>query len=346
MKTLFFLAFVFLSLSSIASVKISVGVSYSEAVEVFEFLDNLSGTRADSSPEYRANYNKRFPLTDYDKKVMEEYKSIRQKYMIKRSSTSYHGFSANTAQLDPIAFAFFNSKSVDDALKKMQKEVAIDDVKLLAKSIKHFKPGISDFVKESQMFKQMVPRFEKQIRNFKIKQLINKAAHFFNSEGKKFKLTYYLVWWPSDSPPQADIIGTSVIYRVNPLSEIKIDTNLLIERGVQFASSLQPESQKSNLEKIFYSMCPLKNSFRPVDMIEAPLVMALGRISMESIMEKKEFNLYKEWSVNPWINFSSKSIYDSVQGSVRMRKQIFDGVINHLGTTCHELSVLHNFLKS
>lgn len=280
--------------------------TYYEATDVFEIMDHVSMWHRDLPKAYRKAWLKKFSLSLEDKSYLSKYKDLRLKYH-KEINEGRDIFGTMPIGYDKLSEAFYTSRSVGEALKKLKKK-KIDkaDIKFLKIFYGHFKERISAFVKQSTRFQVTLIDFNKKWRATKVKVYLSKLTKFvLGKQGRKVKILMRPVWYPEGIPSRVDLRGPFLILRYNPLdSHESWDIQLLIKSAVKAIMQGQPVNQRTNLSKIFEEQCRGRSPE-----FEMMLETVFARMLPESYKEKKNFELYKRWHQKNYIDVYSKLVY-------------------------------------
>ena len=304
-------------------------VSYTEAFDVFEVVDHLSGWHKNSRVEYFKYFEKTFKINNSDKMMLDSYRRLRAKYHKAYPDAENSIFSEEAIANDTLSSTFTTESTVDRAILKLRKKNKVKDVDLkeLVKIYKHFKPQVSKIVRESALLEDEAKRLNKILKKKKIVNNIKKLDKFFDLPTHRIKNgRIKLVWWPATSEPVVDFRGGRVILRMNPVKHSKlIDEDFILYALVDSLITSLSKNKKENLSKIFLEGCPAvkKKSMRKVDWFEIPLIESLSRYYLPKLTNKKKFNPYLVKSNKPWTNVYSKYLFGLAQYSMK-RKAKFD----------------------
>jgi hypothetical protein len=304
-------------------------VSYTEAFDVFEIVDQLSGWHDNSRVEYFKYFDKTFKLNRSDKMMLDSYRRVRSTYHKAYPNAENSIFSEEAIPNDSLSNTFSKESTVDRAILQLRKrqKVKDKDLKDLVKIYKHFKPQVSKIVRESALLSDEAKRLNKILKKKKIINNIRKLDKFFDLPTHRIKNgRIKLVWWPSTSGPVVDFRGGRVIIRMNPVKHSKLITEefILFALVDSLIISLS-KNKKENLSKIFLDGCPeiKKKSIQKTQWFEIPLIESLSRYYLPKLTNKKKFNPYKVSSESSWVDVYSKYLFGLAQYSMS-RKAKFD----------------------
>lgn len=304
-------------------------VSYTEAFDVFEIVDHLSGWHKNSRVEYFKYFEKTFKLNRSDKMMLDSYRRLRSKFYKEYPLAENSIFSEEAIANDLISSAFVKESTIDRAILQLRKrnKVKDEDLKEFVKVYKHFKPQISKLVRESTLLKDEAKRLNKILKKKKFINNIKKLDKFFDLRTHKISNgRIKLVWWPETAEPVVDFRGGRVILRMNPVKHSKmIDEDFILFALVDSLIVSLSKNKKENLSKIFLDGCPQvkKKSIPATEWFEVPLIDSLSKYYLPKLSNKKSFNPYLVKSESAWRDVFSKYLFGLAQYSIQ-RKAKFD----------------------
>jgi hypothetical protein len=304
-------------------------VSYTEAFDVFEIVDHLSGWHPNSRNEYFKYFESTYKINHADKMMLENYREVRKKYHKEYPSAQDSIFSEEAIANDILSSAFVGQSTVDKAILGLRKKGRVKDadLKQLVKVYKHFKPQVSKIVRESRLLIDESKRLNKILKKKKVLSNIKKLDRFFDLPTHRIKNgRIKLVWWPADSEPLVDFRGGRVILRMNPVKHAKlIDEEFITFALVDSLIVSLSKNKKENLSKVFKEGCPKikEKKLEVTDWFETPLIDSLSRYYLPHLLSKKKFNPYQVKGQSAWRDVFSKYLYGLSQYSIA-RKAKFD----------------------
>ncbi|EQC50283.1 hypothetical protein M899_0323 [Bacteriovorax sp. BSW11_IV] len=310
---------------------------YSESADVFTILDNLSEWHNGAKREYRVAYQEKFGLKDKDIELFQVYRSFRLRFAnVAKNSQNSEGFSNTDVGTDIISKAFYESQTVDEALRKLSKDLKKDDVVFLADVLKHFKPQFSEWIKESQAFKSKVKDLERLFSKEMVQKTIKDSQKFLGH--KKFDLQIHLAWWPKNVAPVASFYGNHVVLHFNPIDQLaSLNTAILVEASVAALMRNLEQETKNNFSKSYFNKCQLKKEFPnfPSDLyLERPLVLAMSHYYQGSLKEKRTFDVFVKWDGNELVNLMSKDFFMYYLHALRTKMSFGPDFAQSLGGIC------------
>jgi hypothetical protein len=324
-------------------------IGYSEATDVFQLMDHVTGFKL-SLPIYAQVWAKKFPLTVQDRNLFSDYIKLRKRYYQQKEFKSFDQskllFShIYVPQFDKFADAFYTSRSVGEALKKLKRTLKPNELTFLANFYKHYQPKISQFIKESTLFSQKLKSINKQLKKIKLAQTMKKMGQFLGVPKKLMNLQLLFVWWPAKVGPQVTYGHNVVLLHYNPISQTEnIDMQTIAEMVMKAFIFRMPYNQKENLSKRFFSECrPRKIDSENI--LQTPLMVLAGKImAHKASVKKKEFNLYQQWDDNPWVNLYAKTLYPALESALQRREMISVHFISQAAQMCREILVVEKYL--
>jgi hypothetical protein len=333
-----------LLLMSTLSIKAAVSVSYSEAADVFEIMDHVSLWSTHLSPAIRRHWEKKFgPIGGEDLNMINKYIAIRRKSdinyasYIKETSPEISLFGNTGIDKVPFSMAFYNSKSVGEALKRASPFFNGEDYKFLTSFYKHFLPKIKELVKESTSFKAHIGNYNRALKKVHADKILKRLAAFLGLKiSAKTGLKYLVTWWPPEEEPLYEARGNFIMLRYHPLSGAKVwKGQTLLQAGVEtFMANMTP-NQKSNSAKIFNRHCV----GRTIEFNDA-METLWSKVLPEKWSMKKKFTLYKTWHKDIFSDLYTKLLFPLVEESLASRQNIEGNFIHQAATLCAELHSL------
>ena len=308
---------------------------YSEATDVFEIMDHVSMWHGSLSRSYINEWQKRFPLNLKDKGILAEYKKIRLKHHKVVVSEGTDVFGKMPIGYDRLSKAFYSSKSIGEALKKLEKKkIDKEDIKFLKKFYKHFKDRITLFVKESSQFQVKVLGLNQKWKNEKAHSYMKKFVKFvLGKKGRKIKTIMRPVWYPQGEKSRVDLRGPYLIIRIHPLETMsRWDIDLYLEKSVESIIHGQPINQRTNLSKIFRQRCRGRE-----DELQQSLKIVFAKMLPKSMNEKKKFELYNKWDKRTFINVYSKLLFPLASAEMKGKDKFSGKFMLQASKLCREV---------
>ncbi len=340
MKVLSLTLFLFLSLKTYSKVT----VNYSEAADVFEIMDHVSLWTEKLPTAIRRHWEKKFgEIGGEDLNLINEYIALRRKSdsnyssYVTEASPTISLFGDKGIASVPLSMAFYSSRSVGEALKKVSPYVTSKDYKFLAKFYKHFLPKIQTMVKESTSFKSHLINYQKSLKKVHADKILKRLSKFLGLKiTSKTGIRFLVTWWPSKEKATFDFRGNTIFLRYHPLSGARVwEGTTLLEAAIEtYMAHLSP-NQKSNSTKIFNRSC----SGRSIEFNDA-----LKTIWVKTLPEKwtlkKKFSLHKKWNEDTFTNLYIKLLFPLIEETINGKQNIEGTFIHQSSQLCAELHKL------
>ncbi|WP_127717597.1 hypothetical protein [Halobacteriovorax sp. HLS] len=303
-------------------------VSYTEAFDVFEIVDQISAWHPNTRSQYRQYFDKTFTLSMSDKLMLDKYAKVRSKYHTLYPDAENSIFSEEAIANDSLSSSFSSQSTVDRSIAFLRKKNKIKDgdLKELVSVYKHFKPQVSKIVRESALLHDEAKRLNKILKKSKILSNIKKLDKFFDLPTHRIKNgRIKLVWLPATSEPMVDYRGGRVIIRMNPVKHSKlIGEDFVLYSLVDSLFVSLSKNKKENFSKIFVDGCPkIKTKSMPKEFwFQAPLVEAFSRYYLKELKNKKAFNPYEIKSSSPWTSSFSSFLYGLSSYSIKRKSKL------------------------
>lgn len=298
---------------------------YSEATDVFEIMDHVTRWDPSLTAAYRTAWEKKFPLDLETKGDFASYAQIRLDFYEKHKEEAIELdiFGSSTKGYDAFSDAFYSSKSIGEALRKLESRgVGPGSIKFLVSFYRKYKPKISAFVKESSHFPVRLLEINNRWKKERLGTTMKKISSFvLGKEGRKFDLTIRPVWYPANLPPEVDVRGPYLIVRFNPLDKSR-QTSMeeLASKGIESILSSQKTNQRRNLTKIFRANC----NGREIE-LKAALTILFAAVFPKAMAEKKTFDLYATWSRSVFVDLYVKLLFPLFERELKNSKDTFAG---------------------
>lgn len=321
---------------------VDIRLEYSESADVFELLDNVSNWNEDfCHPAYKKYWESKFPLTDEDKNLFQEYRQLRMKFFKGTVENNSLFTDPQFWQSDKLSTLFHQSSSVDESIQKIRKELGESEAKFFVSFYRHFKPRASELIRESVIFSQRLKDWKKIVQKLMVKNEINKAEKFLEL---KLKEKFYIrpVWFPPENNFEFSLNPVGMSLRLNPLMahnfEWKSEHFTMLFR---LLLAKIPANLQSVYTKQFFGQCPLAKGMASKQILEVPLALAIGPMSMKQAADKKNFSIYETWHEDLWVNLFSRQLFFAYQ----KKQSIGQGFIDRAAQLCSEYFTLGKWLQ-
>jgi hypothetical protein len=333
----------FISTTSFAS----INVTYREAADIFEIMDNTSywwpGFNDDA---YRMHWERKYTLTPQDKEFFKKYKKIRDRYYNDPDQAEQdvlknrNGFFATigSAKADPIAEAFYGSNNLEETYRKLENLIRKDELSFIKSFFAHFKPKYSEMIAESKNFKNLIETTKKSLAKDGVSKLLSDISKFYGVE-QNVQYDVLFVWWPPISRTNATPTGDYLIMRYNPIKHSSYDdTDIVMHEVVHTISRQQPLKQKQRFTKLFIDTCDLRKKLKKLRILEEPLAVANGQMMFQKRIQPKRFQFTSKWYNNAWISMYGKLIFPLVEEYLDAGNSMDEDFITKAATACLEAS--------
>ena len=317
---------------------------YSEAVDVFEIVDNLSRWHEKREAAYQKHWMEKLELDSTDKSLLEDWGKIRVKYH-KSVNSGGELFPMLSTPADFFSNAFYSSTSVGEALKKLKKKLTKEEMSFLANLFKHFQKRISSMVSQSVAFKSQVPHFEKQYKKLKYDPVLRKAKRFIEVPRWYKKNTVYFVWYPKELEAKIRAIAPYIIIYVHPDNLGKLEMYKIAEAVVQSYFDTWPSSQKESLSRRFLETCPRAKKLAPQDVMLRPISSVFGQLMVSKKKNRKGFRMRLN-EMNPWVEHFALSLFPKAEGAIKRREKVHGPFWSESALHCQSLVKLSDYISS
>jgi hypothetical protein len=319
---------------------------YSEAIDNYTIIDQISAWSPLHNKAYQEKFENEFGLTNSVKNLLNDYKKIREKYIIKPDLKAQHLFPSNSIYLDTFSRAFFTADTMSEAYKNLKDVVGEEDHKFLLDFYDVMLKKIKPWRQQSQSFQNHIKLFEKEFKKGKGRQTIKKLINFFNLDKKEFRKIYYsFAWAPEFEQPSVEFMSNIMLIKINPVDKMaRPDFSIIMSEIVDALLDAQSDSQKASFSSQFLKECKIKNMPSSLK-LKWPLSIAAGAIVYSSHKNKKDFNIAKEWSKNPWVQSYSQILFILIEKSMKRRDHLMGKFLTESAVCCQNLINLSDFIS-
>lgn len=307
--------------------EIEVRVAYRQPADAFEILDNVSDWWPGyTNPEYREYWADSIGITSTDSAFFARYKVLRDRYFDRSGQqnedprTSPGGLFTDTRVLsaDPLAMAFYNSETMEEAFIRLKQVVTPTDVEFLRSYFEHFASRLEPLTSETrQLVAASLERTREVLADSAVAAYVENIGVFFGvSEDVTFTALY--VWWPDAEQVRANPNGSFLILRVKPyVDEAMSNADVVVHEAVHMVSALQSDTQKRNLSDTVLNECAGSLDFtRRLGVVEEPLATIFGNIEFRRRFEPNRFSWSRSWYGERWVDLSARLLYPVVMHAV------------------------------
>jgi hypothetical protein len=319
---------------------------YSEAIDNFTIIDQISGWSPLHHKSYKTNFKKDFKITNSEEGMLKDYIKIRQKYLIKPHHVNNHLFPSESIYLDTFSRAFFIADTMSEAYKNLKEVIGEKDHLFMIEFYDHFLKRIRTWRQEGQAFHNHLKSFEKKFKKGKGEQIVKKLIKFFNLDKKEFRKVYYaFAWAPEFEKPSVNFMSNILLIKINPIAKMADpDFSIIMTEIVNALLEAQSESQKVAFSAQFLKECTSKKM--PASLVfKWPLAIAAGAMSFSYHLEKKDFKFANEWSKNPWVQTYSQLLFSLLEKSLKRKDHLMGSFMQEAAVSCQNLINLSSFLS-
>lgn len=339
--------------SSLMSFSLRSEVVYSVAVDQFHLMDQVSLWHTQMQTTMRDHWTKKFGFQQVDKRWFDGFAMIRRKYTgpdsIVSSPDNKTLFSRPELERDPLLDLFFESSTLEQALKKSESLITKEEQVYLNDFFDHYKDRLTEILKESDHFRSRLKEINDLAKSARFDQHLKRIDSFMQIERDPNQVIHhraYLVWWPAQSRPEFSTVGPYTLMRYHPLSHFpSLKEDHVLQALVRTALRQLTPAQRENLSQIFQPKCQAQENLQGPSLFELPLTLALSKLFFEEEQQKKDFVLLQEWSVHPWVTLYTKLIYPEVKRALASRETLSKSTLLRSADACQELLQLIEFAR-
>jgi len=330
------------SLSYSATNRSGIIISYSESADYFEIMENLSVADNPVSQIYKTHLRNTFFENSADKQWLDWYQDFRKKYYRTFKVTEGSFFSELDLVIDPVMESFFDANRPLLAITNLQDKLNGDQLQSLGKFYEHFNFKIAELVRLSAAREAEVANLEKELKKANFKNILNAAATFFSiPKHLSSYLRVHFVWFPKEEDMQVSYANNYIVIRIHPEKSSELKKEDIMKILINYLMRVMPSGQKKVLTDKMLGGCDLTKYFPRTDILQEPLSIIIGGIYLGSKYDRKNFDLTKTWSTNPWINTYAKLLYPKVEKSIKDKQSIMSADFWDTAiTTCDDLLTL------
>nr|WP_298930295.1 hypothetical protein [uncultured Erythrobacter sp.] len=306
-----------------------IPANYSEAVDLFITLDNVSGWwDGFVDPAYRSDWERRFGWTAEDQAWADRYSEYRHRTYADPSQTmdiasSPHGlFSARTAyagETDPLATFMVDQPNVETAIENLGEIANADDVNTLRGFYIHFEDHWRQIQSENGALSSFADKLEAQLSGEKLDDYLSKVSTFYGVK-RDGNFRVFFTRFPLNTRSRAEIVAGRNLILHAPIDwkfeDGEWDT-IVAHEIVHYVSSLQNDEQKRSLTDRFLARCPTANSRQRLSLLEEPLAVAVGQVGYSEQVLGKPLEPLSNWYGNPRIDITARSIAKSILNALK-----------------------------
>jgi hypothetical protein len=328
------------SLGSIAIVSIRsavvvqplISVRYREPACLFEILDQVSAWWPDYvEPEYRKAWIERGLDQAGDSAWFRRYATLRARYFDRTGQQgdsaagpgSWRGgsglFTAAAAQhADPVATAFHEAETLDDAFVRLKTVIAPGELSFLRAFYEHFHVRTDPLTEEARTATSASrDATVRTLHDPAVETYLTKVAALFgnriavDSARPTVQYTALYVWWPDSDQTRASPSGRVLLLRVRPHAADTVNSaDVVAHEYVHALAAAMPVVMQQALSNVMLDGCPPPaHVHRRLTFIEEPIATALGNIEFRQEFMPQRFSWTRRWYNDPWVDVYARLLH-------------------------------------
>lgn len=324
----------------------SITVTYREAANVFEIMDNVSSwLPGKCDEEYRAYWNERFGITPADEQRFASYKQLRKR-SYPRPPDGQDGSDPRTTSLfgpvkpiDRFAAAFYDSQSLDEAFVKLGDVATAQEIAELKAFYAVYRPQYESLLVESKAYLAIASATSTKLEEAHADAYATGLAQFYGVTSLP-RFTALYVWWPPVENVTANSRDRFLLLKYNPAKHgngAASNIDIPIHEFVHYASAHQSEEQKRALTRTFLAGCDPTADVKPVKILEEPLAVAHQKLFL-STADPQHFDASVPWyGGDRWIDPFAKALFAQVKEARAAGRTIDDALMTSAAKSCATL---------
>jgi hypothetical protein len=325
---------------------VSIAVTYREAANVFEILDNLSGWWSGKcDPEYRAYWKERYGITADDEQRFATYKQIRKRHYPYPTPDEGHDGEVDlfgpTKAVDRFAQAFYAAATLDAAFAELAHVVAADELATLKAFYASYRSSYEPLLAESAVYSDIAAAIGPKLTDARTTTYLDQLARAYGvADLPPFTALY--VWWPPVAAIRANNRDRFLLLKYNPTrhrSNAITDFDLPVHEFAHYVSGHQSNERKRALSKAFVKGCDVTADVAPVKILEEPLAVVHQKLFLE-LADPQHLDFSAPWyGGDAWVSPFAKAIYPQVKEAHRAGRPIDDALMRTMAQSCADLKL-------
>ena len=295
-----------------------ITISYSEATDLFNLLDNLSNWLPGyTAPVYRTYWEQHVGLDDADRAALTNYAEFRQRTSELANTNEIAAVDrlfAPDATRDPDAFSsyFLGVLTFEAAAKEAIAAQSVDDQAMLRDYYARFMPRAARLITVRSRFGTQERTIAAELTDPRVAKLAAEIRTFFRVPPPSvFEAKF--VWWPDPDRTQAKVRGrTILLYSQHDVDGGALSMDwvpILLHELSHYLSASQPAARKQELGAEFVRLCPSATDMRnPLNALEEPLAIYWGQYRFEHDVRGGELSPSSDWYIQPDADRAAKAI--------------------------------------
>ncbi len=322
---------------------IELTVTYREAANAFEILDNVSMWLEDKcDPEYRAYWQKRFGITAADEQRFAAYEQVRARHYPKAPEDARGPLVFVPGKpADRLAEAFYGAATISEALATVATFATPEETAALRDFFAAYAGPLGDLLGESQGLPAIGAALQLNLDRSGAAAFADELARFYGV-AERSRFTVLPVWWPPIEHTSANKRGPFLLLKYHPgrhgADEAKA-IDIPIHELAHHLSSRRSLEQTAPLAKVFVERCPLAARLSGPRLLEEPLAVAAQK-TFASRVDPEHYQVAGAWYGDPWASAMSKLIFPEVKRAIEGGKPLDAALMKTAGKACTELLAL------
>jgi hypothetical protein len=341
-----------------ARAELRVNAGYSESVDLFSLMDNVSlwSPKGFNDPEYREYWQATFGWSEDDQAWADRYREYRERTYSdpgqaeKDPATASDGLFAKRSSMsdaaDPLASHFINAASIAAALGDLGALGDADDARMLARFYDHFEPRWRQLLEESAGFAANAEALQAELSGAAVAAYLARVTDFYQVEIER-DFNAYFVWWPPLDRTAADIAGRTFFIRSHPVRHADEGgwSDIAMHEVIHYISAHQSPAQKQALTARFLETCPAQIDTGFYQLLEEPLAVAFGNAAFATFARGKPLAPEDSWYWMPTPAIMGRLLWDDVERLYPTDATIEDGIIDQAASYCARLLQISGWIR-
>ncbi len=331
--------------AAFAQGEVAVHVRYSDAADAFEILDQASAWWPGFvEPAYRAFWADSLGVTPADSVLFDAYSRLRTRHFDRTGQengdprTGPDGLFTARAALtaDPVAHAFYQSETVEEALGRLAGVLEPGEVAFLRAFYGHFEARLAPLLAETRQ--AVAPSLAATAATLDTPEVRSYLGHIGRLFGVEEPVAYtaLYVWWPNEELVRASPSGPFLLLRTRPRpGETMNSADVVAHEAVHVLAAQQPEAQKRAVTDAVLAECPgVLDRTRRLGVIEEPLATALGNIEFRRRFQPARFRWGRRWYGQPWVDVYARVLHPAVVEALDAGRGVDERLVADLSALC------------
>ncbi len=292
-----------------------VTVSYEEAFDLFNLLDNLPDWLPGyTNAVYQQDWERRFGLDVEDRAALAAYGQFRQRTSpMARNDDGGRPLAdrllagSDTRIGDPYTAYFQNAASFTAATEAAIAAQAPGDQALLRRYYARFAPRAREVLAGKDRFSRQQEALIRELAAPEAAAFATRMRTFYGANSAPV-FNARFVWWPYSNRTQAKLRGGSIVL----FSDWAVEDDwapIVLHEYAHFLSAGQPAASREALAAGFARLCPSALALpNPLNALEEPLAIYWGQYRFEQEVHGKALSSDASWYFQPHADRAAKAI--------------------------------------